>query len=328
MIRRFLAGIVSLTLSTVACADALNSIILVGEKDQVLQLIAKAIDAEFNNGTRTSYSDGVGYRTRFNSFLTGASELTVYILPMGKGESVQADGYGLEFRWQTQRQDGRRHALAIVNQIIEQGSKQTVVTIDRNVSNYKTSNEQSGKCTSRLADDPELKSIADKVGLGGPKDQTFAMQANETLPTDEEKKIIMIWATKRDACAKGTKIQFTFWPNDPNVPIIQALLDTANQLILGLYKGALTYGQFAKFRSDANNRYVEARQKIAAEMQAKNVEANERARRASMEAARLMIEEQRAINERYKPPAYISPQTTQTNCRTVRLGDSLQTTCS
>lgn len=329
--QRLFAGVVFLVISSLTVADELNSLILVGEREKVLQLIATSLDAEFPGGTRTNYSEGVGFRTQFKSFWTGNSELSIAISPQGKGDSLDADGYALTFRWQTQNRDGKQHAVALVNQIILQAGKQVAVKIDKDASNYKPTSEQAGKCYNRLTDSAELKPIADKVGLSGVRDQSFAMLANEALASEEEKKIIMRWGAMRDACQKGTKLYFTFWPNNPLVPIDQGINDAGNQLILGLYRGALTYGQFAKLRADLFNQYQDTRRKVIAEMQAKDAEANERARRASLEAARLMLEQQRVINETYKPPVLTAPlivPQTQTNCITTKIGNTLQTNCN
>jgi hypothetical protein len=96
-------------------------------------------------------------------------------------------------------------------------------------------------CFNALKYDSQLQPISEKVELARVGDVTFGMLANEDRPTSEEKQAIFKWATKRDQC-------FNAYP-PPNNLSTQAVRDGYNSvqsLILDLYKGAITYGQFAK----------------------------------------------------------------------------------
>lgn len=100
-------------------------------------------------------------------------------------------------------------------------------------------------CIDVLKYDVELKPISDKVALSGIGEQTFGMLANENHPTLDETQAIFRWATKREQCIRSNPPQ--------NSPITQANMEgfnAAQSLILDLYKGSITYGQFARQRQE------------------------------------------------------------------------------
>ena len=101
-------------------------------------------------------------------------------------------------------------------------------------------------CMRDLANDPELYYIKDRIALGGIAQQTFGMLANESYPTSDEKKIILKYGSKREECRKKM--------NSSGNGILEQLYSSAfnasQSLILDLYSGVITYGQFARKRQD------------------------------------------------------------------------------
>ena len=98
-----------------------------------------------------------------------------------------------------------------------------------------------GDCFNALKIDSDLQVIGDKVELARVGDVTFGMLANNNLPTLVERQAIFRWGVKRDQC-------FNRYP-PPNNLATQAVRDgysAVQLLILDLYEGAITYGQFAK----------------------------------------------------------------------------------
>jgi hypothetical protein len=83
----------SATVSTTAYADELPSIVLVGDREPVLQLIAKSLDAEFSGGfsggQRERAPNGVGYRVHFKALWTGGSQLIANIAPLGEATQLR-----------------------------------------------------------------------------------------------------------------------------------------------------------------------------------------------------------------------------------------------
>lgn len=102
-----------------------------------------------------------------------------------------------------------------------------------------------GECFNVLEYDSTLLPISDKVALAGKTDRLFSMMSNENYPTSSEKEAIFAWATKRERCLSNNP--------SPSNPIIQVNIEGFNaiqSLILDLYKGTITYGQFARQRQE------------------------------------------------------------------------------
>ena len=90
-----------------------------------------------------------------------------------------------------------------------------------------------------------LRPISDKVSLTGKPDRLFSMLANENLPTMEERGAIFEWATRRERCFSENPL-----PSDPISQVKRETQEAVQLLILDLYKGKLTYGQFASRRQE------------------------------------------------------------------------------
>ena len=103
-------------------------------------------------------------------------------------------------------------------------------------------------CFEELGYDHDLYMIADKVALSGIAGQTFSMLANENFPTAEEKVAILKWGEKREVCSKSIEP-----PNNPIAQIGYEGFKAFQLLILDLYKGSMTYSQFARQRQEINN---------------------------------------------------------------------------
>lgn len=110
-----------------------------------------------------------------------------------------------------------------------------------------------GDCFSALKYDAELQPISDKVALALVDEVTFGMLSNEATPTSDETQAIYKWATKREQCLKSYPP-----PNNPITQINMEGFNSIQSLILDLYKGAITYGQFARQRQE-NAKMVDAK---------------------------------------------------------------------
>ncbi|MDZ4141153.1 MAG: hypothetical protein U1C48_04000 [Methylotenera sp.] len=103
-------------------------------------------------------------------------------------------------------------------------------------------------CFGALAYDPDLYKIADKVALGGVRAQTFSMLANENRPTSDEIQAVFKWGEKREQCLKSFPTS-----SNPVDQIQNEAFNVTQSLILDLYKGSITYSQFARLRQDNSN---------------------------------------------------------------------------
>lgn len=100
-------------------------------------------------------------------------------------------------------------------------------------------------CINTLEHDSALQPISDKVSLAGKTDRLFSMMANESFPTSSEKEAIFAWATKRERCINDNPP-----PNNPITQVTREGFNAVQSLILDLYKGTMTYGQFTKQRQE------------------------------------------------------------------------------
>jgi hypothetical protein len=96
-------------------------------------------------------------------------------------------------------------------------------------------------CFNSLKYDPQLQTISDKVDLVYVGQPTFGMQANDNRPTTEEAQLIYRWGIRRDECFRNYPP-----PNNLAAQPVTEGFNAFQSLILDLYNGAVTYGQFAK----------------------------------------------------------------------------------
>lgn len=105
-----------------------------------------------------------------------------------------------------------------------------------------------GDCIAALANDDALQPIADKVALSGDSDRAFFMMANNSHPTASEKVVILDWGNKRERCLSNNPP-----PQNPVTHILVEGFRTVQSMILDLYNGDVSYGEFNRRRQDLNN---------------------------------------------------------------------------
>ncbi len=114
-------------------------------------------------------------------------------------------------------------------------------------------------CMSGLEADPDLKSISDKVALGGKEDNLASLMAIDERPSRSERKVVLKWAEKRERCFKANP--------PPQNAFYQLSVDSFNQgqqLIRELGAGNMTYGQFATRRKQVKEESLAKAQAIQA----------------------------------------------------------------
>lgn len=114
-------------------------------------------------------------------------------------------------------------------------------------------------CVAALDGDPELQAIGGKVALSGKDDKLEELRALKERPTPAERKVIVKWAGKRQACFNGNP--------PPRDSYYQLSVDAFNQgqkLIQELAKGAMSYGQFAERRNEIKQSSIAKAQALKA----------------------------------------------------------------
>lgn len=295
--------------------DGPLTIILVGSKDQVMSLLNESMNAEFSRGVTTNLTDQIGFKSNFQGFFTGATEFQTSVTPLVTGDSLEPTAYTLGFRWKTQFGDGKQHASSFITTIKSTAAKRGDVTIATSVAGYKLLPEQSNRCFDLLVADKDLTILKNKIALDSIDNTNFSMLADDTYPTDQERKAIALYASKVEACRRPMKSLSLYYPNDPTANLYRAFTDSNDQLILSLYKGQLSFGNFAKIRKENKVRVDDARMKIVTEAKAQDAAALDRAQRIAIEQQKLFVEQQRTYAEFYKPPVMQIPRMTSTNCQ-------------
>lgn len=311
------------------------SIVLTGSREDVLSVVRKAIETEFSDGQISNWNGAIGYWVAFRSFFTGQSGLGVALRPMVNSDATEANAYQLMFSVKTNLGNGNRHIRSLIDQIGKQTVAQRGVAIASNPEAYRTLRDQAVECYKKLAGDPELEALSKKVALSRTDAVSLIMLADESKPTLTEKPIIALWAAKRDICANLMKIEFSFFPSDKNGPIQQFQMGKANELILALYKGDLTYGEYSSKRKALG---LEALQKLYETTAAQNKDRTEaealqveKDRMFALEAQRVAAEQQKAQAMQTQANKSIQPQfvaPTQTNCTSRAVLGTIQTTCN
>jgi hypothetical protein len=119
----------------------------------------------------------------------------------------------------------------------------------------------SADCGDQISD-PELDPIRSKVELSpAPADSPppFQIAANDTYPSEVERKSIAKWASWRDAClaqqraasrvpGSAKPLQATYLEQDN--AFADEIAGKISALIIALYQGKLTYGEFAQKRHE------------------------------------------------------------------------------
>lgn len=109
-------------------------------------------------------------------------------------------------------------------------------------------------CIGGLDADTSLWPIRGKVALSSSASQPFSMLADSTTPSKEEAQSLLDWGSKREQCVKAN-------PFPSNNPYRQHVIEGFNatqSILIELYNGRITYGQFARQRQEIA-RIVEAR---------------------------------------------------------------------
>jgi hypothetical protein len=244
----FFACVLFFSASAMAAEPTETHITLTGKQDAVLALLKKAIDADIADPQTTPLNGRIGYWVSFKTLVTGRIGLAVTVTPLTKSDDPEPTAFRLEFTAQTERWDGTRNVRSLIEQIEKQAAEQKDVTIIADPTPYRTLFQQSADCYKRLETDTDLADIANKVALAKPDAPALSMLTDDSKPNDRERKAIALWASKRDACFNIRKAVMPFYPGDPKNNVIMEFAEKSSQLLLSLYKGNISFGDFVTQR--------------------------------------------------------------------------------
>ena len=175
-------------------------------------------------------------------------------------------------------------------------------------------------CVEGIKKNPALQAIANKVALGGVKEQSFAMIANHEKATDSEKLAISQYADLRGKCWDlSVKTRQEAGASQAAINVGQSSKTAVDNALVALYNGSITYGDFARFRKDIYDSEVSALTKIDEEMKRNATDAAARADQLAVQnriaQAQMWqaLSSQQAANammiEAVKPPPTINVNT-------------------
>lgn len=193
----------------------------------------------------------------------------------------------------------------------------------------KSGPKESDQCIEKLADDPDLAGLRDKVSLSKVGDQTFSMLSDNSKPTVKEKELLKIWGNKRDVCIRldRAEMQEARAPL-PIANLKSSYLSAGQLLIADLMNGNLTYSSYAVKRQELSTFANDTVNKIQTELRKETQESRFRAEQLAIEAQRnellnqkiqsdrSMQQQQIQSNERMNSqPVFTPSRSTTTNCR-------------
>ena len=118
-----------------------------------------------------------------------------------------------------------------------------------------TVQDPSAQCSIDLTSKPEFADIRDKLPIGDLREITFAMLANDALPSARERDGIAAWFAGREECRKvGESFRQANYPPEVNNQLTVSLT-AFNEIGVDLYKGRISYGE-------ANKRFGAARDEL------------------------------------------------------------------
>ena len=132
--------------------------------------------------------------------------------------------------------------------------------------------DPSADCFSKLATESRFAPISGKMTLRAIPKSTFAMLADESFPTELERKLIADWATAVEECGPvGESYRQSNYPSQ----LIALVNNTKNiflENVINLYNRKISYGQFNRRRQsifdETRARATEIVQRLRAQQQA------------------------------------------------------------
>lgn len=311
------------------------SILVGGNRDAVLGILRKAIDIEFNDGIRTNAQSGVGYQSSFRAFPYGDVMVVARIFPFADGGAVNPTAFKIALQTRAQQfGDGSTKGKGLLEQIAKLSSSTEGVFPITNSDQYRDLGAQANHCVQRLIDDPELAPISSKVSLHMASNVTLSMLANTTRPSGNELEALSLWSEKRKKCFDMVTLNMSFYPPSPQSSLLSSNNEKFDRILLSLYKGEITFGEFNEQRRSNSVESVKKANEISvhseherSDQRARQAEAQ---RRSEVEAQRLAIEQQKADamtreSLQIKDPAIGNPQS---HCVSTVLGNTVQTNCN
>jgi len=191
--------------------------------------------------------------------------------------------------------------------------------------------EETKLCWKQIESHPQLNIIANKVAIGGLDTETFSMLTNTSKPTEAEKVAISIYADLRKNCIKEYDKALIHTPLAIKLVYSSARIAWDNLLVM-LYSGNLTYGEFTKANKEVNQVRSSALVEIYKELRTNAANANARAEKIAIQRQNTFNNAFSAMQNSRKttadPLKFQQRQKASFKCTSRKSGYSVHTDCN
>ena len=118
-------------------------------------------------------------------------------------------------------------------------------------------------CINDLGYDSDLFAIRGKVALGSIDQQTFSMLADTSMPNSQEAQALLAWGNKRELCLR----KFPLSQDSPFTSHVLEGFNATQSILLALYRGQISYGDFAGQRLEISNAVNSRTQQMKSQIQ-------------------------------------------------------------
>jgi hypothetical protein len=140
-------------------------------------------------------------------------------------------------------------------------------------------------CINSLLKNAELNVLEGKLALGGAREQTFSMLANQDHPTAHEKIAIAFYGDLRKICyEEGEKHARKAGVPEAILQLDYGVASSGDVILVALHKGELTYGDYARLRKTLDDYRVQKLRDIERELQHNDPGSRQRAVEMAREA--------------------------------------------
>lgn len=137
--------------------------------------------------------------------------------------------------------------------------------------------EQYLNCVKNLSSDPSLNAISSKVPFGDIKQQSFMMLANNEKPTEQEKLAIAAYGERNKQCQNYLDLYLnSSGAPSEYVALTRTTNATKDELLVDLYNGKITYGEYSSLLQKLGGNYDAAVAQIERSLKANAADAKAR----------------------------------------------------
>lgn len=313
--------------ATTASANG-STAVLSGSADAARAVILKALQEEFPGATIVGLSYRAGFVAKTDSMFAGKKEIFVGVVPMVSGTSMDISAFGVEIVVRPNKGDAQKIIESTNSRVMELSSNRDDISLIKEHTTYKTVPQRVSECLASLASDVEIVDLVGKIAVHQPQRPTLQMLVDSTKPTEAEKNQIAAWAAKKDQCIDLRKQHAAYYPADARLKMYLECNDKWNELILDLFKGNTTYGEYSTKSRQLVNDYLQRMAELAIKLQKDDQDAQARQadieRKYAVESQKLNIESQKASATQRAADALTFPKQ---RCTTRIIGNIKTTQC-